>query len=86
MDTCGSCGKQIIWAISRHGIPMPFDAEPAPDGRYELVEGEDTEGHKVLLAQYRLQGALFDAPVYRSHFADCPDADRWRKRERVGSA
>jgi hypothetical protein len=69
--TCDSCGAEIIWAITQHGKRMPMDATPVtiPRGLYTLEElptNGQVHCHAVL-------------PVYQSHFASCPDADKHRR-------
>jgi hypothetical protein len=35
MANCKSCGAELIWAESRSGKPMPFNAKP--ETRWQLV-------------------------------------------------
>lgn len=69
---CRSCMAAIVWREhARTGAVAPIDAEPVeggnirllPDGRYEVAAEPD----------------LFGEPRYVSHYATCPDADRWRE-------
>ena len=67
--TCRSCGADIEWAMTEAGKRMPIVEKSGGNLRIQLP----------------LLGGLPTAvPVLRgkgthiSHFADCPDADRWR--------
>lgn len=80
MNTCGSCGAQIIWAVTTNGKRMPLDTEPV-------------EGGNVVLHPPRVAGQPFTAtvmprhpddpppvfPRYTSHFQTCPHADAHRR-------
>lgn len=74
-ETCRShrCGAPIIWARSMAtGKLMPVDAEPVADGNIVLTE--DLLGEITAVIE---PGAT--APRHKSHFATCPDADRFRR-------
>lgn len=68
---CSSCGAAIVWAVTERGRRMPLDAGPVaePVGFILRREHEGATGLRAIPAQ----------PVYRSHFASCPDADRHRR-------
>jgi hypothetical protein len=51
---------------------MPVDATPDPSGSVRLHRSEGGD----LLANV---GGTDDGPLYRSHFATCPDADQHRR-------
>lgn len=76
---CRSCQQPIRWATTPAGRVMPLDLDPHPDGNVRLgwVGGEQLA---LVLAGAELEAARIDDPraLYRSHFATCPDADRWR--------
>lgn len=66
---CRSCGATILWVVTMRGRPMPLDAEPVADGTVWIENG-----HVML-------GTPPDGVIrWRSHFATCPQADRWRKK------
>lgn len=72
MKTCRSCNAEIEWAISHAtGRPMPVDAKPTPNGNLVVIGG---------VARAFTDD---DARVHRerrtSHFATCPDAQKWRQ-------
>ena len=85
MATCEKCGAEIIFAVTRHGHRIPIDPAPVEDGNMELVEEETADG-RVLKALRRLQGSLLATPVYKTHFATCPEADYFRGRSRGSQA
>jgi hypothetical protein len=69
-----SCGAAITWAITPAGKRIPLDP-PAEAGTL-IVDGEERDGTP------RVRGAtMFDLATARrtSHFASCPEADRWRR-------
>src|ERR1700742_3888573 len=72
---CLSCGQPIVWTRTFSGRTMPVDAEPS-DGGTVLVEIRQGFVRASIVGQH---GS--DQPLRQSHFATCPDADTWRKRE-----
>lgn len=75
METCRSCGAAVRWA-SLNGRPHPVDRVERADGNLRLtwIEGN--------LFAFRLgPGERFAGPRYISHFATCPQAATWRKRD-----
>ena len=73
---CRSCTRSIVWATTENGNVMPVDASPDPEGNVVLSRRHDLVRVTVLD-----QDALFDDGVRRtSHFATCPDADKWRAK------
>lgn len=75
MSSCRSCNAPIIWAITENGKRMPLDAEPfaLPAGLFALDTSSDPPLTVSVAAERR-------EPLYRSHFATCPNADQHRKR------
>lgn len=67
---CRSCGADIIWALSDHGKRMPVNAEMASGSGF-VLEGDPP----------RARLSVGEA-VHLSHFATCPQAGKWRKRDR----
>jgi hypothetical protein len=66
MSKCKSCGAEIKWVkIKISGNSMPVDARP--EVKVKVTTTKDG----------RHLGELI--PVYTSHFATCPDADKFRK-------
>ncbi len=54
----------------RSGKAVPLDAEPSSRG-YVFHNGPNLQADTFATVE----------PVYTSHFATCPDADKWRKRK-----
>lgn len=78
VSACRSCGAPLLWVITDGGKRMPLDADPTPAGTF-VVADRDRDALRV---SYVAPDALLidDPPRYVSHYATCPDADRWRKR------
>ncbi len=75
LGLCRSCGAPILWARTKgKDKPIPLDPAPTLDGNVYLL----SDGTAV----YVPGPATNDARLrYISHFATCPDRDRWRKRD-----
>lgn len=81
MSKCRSCGAEIIWIKTPGGKAMPCDAEP-------VVYWQQKNGSKTIVLNNGevIKGELEGIPGtetgigYISHFATCPDAERFRKR------
>lgn len=74
MSRCRSCRAEVVWAKTPANKDAPFHLDPM--GRWTLVRA--TDGH------LKAFGATMVTPAaerYTSHFATCPQADAWRKRE-----
>lgn len=68
MANCHSCGAEIVWCRTVTGKASPM--ERADDGTWIIVDG----------VMRRPVGELDDMlPRYKSHFATCKDAAKWRK-------
>ncbi len=76
-DTCRTCQKPILWAVTRNGKDMPVDPEPSPDGNLKLT---DRPGMAPLAEVLPVAKRFGMKRLYTSHFTGCPGADRWRKR------
>lgn len=77
---CSSCGAPVIWAETEHKR-MPVDAEPVEGGNVTLFLS--TDGRVLATVGNGVQWDLFAEELegrYVSHFATCPDADRWRRK------
>lgn len=83
MEKCRSCGAKIIWAVTEKGRRMPIDPQPVGRGNIQLRQqpplpplavylGQDTIAH---LPPGQLERLL------TSHFATCPQANKWRKKD-----
>ena len=79
VNACRSCHAPIRWARTSSGKAIPLDPNPADDGNVRLgwVGGEELA---LVLAAGELEAARVDGPLYRSHFASCPNAAAHRSR------
>lgn len=69
---CRSCGAAIVWGKTANGKAMPLDAKP--ERLFVLKSADDPDCQDVV-----------QVPTYRSHFATCPDADKFRRKEGGGA-
>lgn len=80
VEHCDSprCEARIVWAVTDRGKRMPVDADPSPaDGNIKLsVRYTGPEPLATVLSA----AARFGLTLRTSHFATCPDADRFRRR------
>jgi len=82
---CRACNAPLRWALSRKGRRMPFDYEPHAEGEWTIREiRTPTEtGYRMDSIAEPVGKGLEPAPPvgarYRSHFATCPEAARFRK-------
>jgi hypothetical protein len=76
MNRCKSCQAEIVFAKvtgkSGRVRTMPFDAEPLPDGEWQVT------GERAIYVGK--EPSLFASDRHRTHFATCPNADQHRKR------
>lgn len=74
---CRSCRAPILWAGSERGKWIPLDREP--------YVGDSPRGLFVLRGEVAIATTPDAFPgerLYRSHFASCPDFERWRGSRR----
>lgn len=79
IESCRSCDARIIWATTAGKKAMPVDAEPVDDGNVELVLNGSLAVSPVAIVHGQ-RSMLYDGPLRKSHFATCPDHDRWRRK------
>lgn len=70
---CRACGGSIFFAPTAAGKSVPLDAEPAANGNYRICD--DGIARVVKKDEAPSYSSLFI-----SHFATCPDAQRFRKK------
>lgn len=78
MAQCKSCDAEIEWCRSQYGSPMPLDV--TRDGRGNIIE---TPGGNLALVNgqahaYTEADRKLARDRRRSHFATCPQGDKWR--------
>ena len=81
MSKCKSCGREIIWIRTFSGKKMPCDPEKI---QFHAGEGRDlfvTSGGAVVHGTRAEAGEERCHVGYISHFATCPDADKFRRRK-----
>ena len=81
MSKCRSCGAPIIWITTKAGKAMPCDAEPI---FFDLADMSDKDT-KAFVKENGVIAIGIENPEgqevgHISHFATCPQADRWRTR------
>ena len=81
--TCKSCHKTIWWTVTTNGTKMPIDAHTYPDGNVTIK----SDGRGGYIAT--VHGPLFldaldrqepEPNRFKSHFATCPDAAKFRRK------
>jgi len=63
---CRSCGKRIVFLKTDSGKKIPIN--------YETLSNEDIENLE------QGEEVLFDSTLHISHFSDCPQSKKWRKK------
>lgn len=74
---CRACAAQIFFARTLAGKLMPLASRPADDGRF-VVTKLDPPTVESFDAESPAHAGL---PRFHAHFADCPAAERFRKRK-----
>lgn len=77
MSRCTTCNAEIRWVSTQSGQRLPLDLQPAKDGNILIVAGFA----RVIPLEER---ANIKAPLYKSHFATCPDAESHKFRKGGG--
>ena len=85
MPKCRKCGAEIIFMTTPGGKQMPVNAKtvlywPAEGGKYRVIRSNG----QTIAASFTPPEGCDDPPRrgYISHFATCPEADRFRKRRK----
>ena len=84
MNICKKCGAPIVWIKTASGKAMPCDAEPvayreAKGGSAKIV----TPNGEVMSAEPDNDPQKNTGMGYVSHFATCPFADSFRRRQKA---
>jgi hypothetical protein len=72
LGRCKSCHRQVRWVKTAEGRNMPLDVHPTPDGSILLL----TNGRSRVVPE--ADRAQCVAPLFKSHFATCPNAGAHR--------
>lgn len=75
MDECRSCNAPVLWVQTPDDKWMPVDPSPHDNGNVRL---NDTRKKATVLGPLEVEA--YDGLLFLSHFATCPQADRWRHR------
>jgi hypothetical protein len=67
---CSGCNQEIFFIITKNGKAMPVDAEIVTSDGKQLLWVDELTGFRKLEAGRK---------GYISHFATCPDANKFRK-------
>ena len=83
--SCAYCQAPIIWAQVGLHSSMPIDAEPVKNGNVRLYQRQATgtmhgRVYATVLGRTALSRLGPGVTLYRSHFATCPQAARFRRR------
>lgn len=77
-ETCRACGAELVWALTKNG-PSPVTRQPKGNGNVLLFRGLDGEVRAAVVdAHVRAWAVEQGVPLRLNHFADCPDAERFR--------
>lgn len=81
VSRCRSCRAAIVWAtVTASGKTMPVDASAHAEGTVRFVSGTATgPSVEVLGGDALLRARGEGAPLFRSHFATCPQAASHRR-------
>lgn len=84
MDTCDSCGADIVWVTSTNEKPMPLDSPAVPAGEdmrglFAIVMGRKL-GSRIAVSMSTFPPTMWPLfTTWRSHFATCPNAAQHRR-------
>lgn len=82
--TCKACPAAIRWVTTSAGRKMPIDAEPNVFTGTIILK-TNSSGEEIAHHIDRKKSHV-DGPYYTSHFATCPEAQRFRKKGPNGNA
>lgn len=82
MSSCRSCGAPLRWAKTLNGKAIPLDAEPTSAGNIVLHDTRDPRSPqaRVLAGADLLDARSEGTTLWLSHYATCPDSQKWRRR------
>jgi hypothetical protein len=84
LGRCRSCGAEVIWSpVAATGSLMPLDVqtELAPEPKLVAFNPETQVCRVLKRSDLRdaEQWMSHGVTIHRSHYATCPDAERWRR-------
>lgn len=88
ISSCQACGVPLVWAAHHEsGKLAPIVAEPAEDGNLLVWRAWPPGGQPEL--RYAVVGDMevrawlngHGVPLRLNHFADCPQAERFKPKE-----
>lgn len=84
MTKCKSCGANIIWIKTTNGKSMPCNAEQViywqdPKGEANII----TPNGETVRATLKTRRTPPTGVGYIPHWATCPQANNFRKREKT---
>lgn len=82
LTRCAACGASIAWAFTTKRRPIPLNPNPTRYGNLILTRTSTGQ----LVAMFAQLGDARSEPRFTSHFATCPEADKFRApRKRSGA-
>lgn len=80
--TCRGCGAALVWIPTPGGKSMPCDAEQVLYRARKGAKGKVvTPNGQVLSADINVQPEQAPGVGYVPHWATCPEAEKFRRRE-----
>ncbi|HUB09076.1 MAG TPA: hypothetical protein VMB50_18850 [Myxococcales bacterium] len=83
--TCKSCRQLIFWVRTSGGKNMPINFQPDPKGNVTLARQADGSYLATVHGEYNAATLPAGTTRYTSHFANCANARRWRRRAGNGA-
>jgi hypothetical protein len=78
-EHCRACNAPIVFALSRNGKPSPITLEPSDGGNVLLFRVGDETRYAVATPEVKEWAQAQGVPLRLNHFADCPDAARFKR-------
>jgi hypothetical protein len=68
---CGRCQALVMVATTDHGLPLPVDPDPHPDGMLEVRWRAEVLRVRTVARADRARVRLECGGLYRAHLASC---------------
>lgn len=85
LTSCKACGARIFFAATATSERMPIDHLPSRDGNLSVTFTAPLPTAVVVTPGQAAGMRAAGLQLYRSHFAQCPNADEYRRRARAKS-